>query len=77
MAESRLIRMSAPKRKTSTAVDDAPTVNSLTTLSPSTIYRKIKRGEFPAPTTIGGVRLWRESDVHDWINRLFSSRVEG
>lgn len=77
MAESRLIRMSAPKRKTTTAVGDAPTVNSLTTLSPSTIYRKIKRGEFPAPTIIGGVRLWRESDVHDWINRLFSSRVEG
>ena len=33
----------------------------------SKIYEMIKRGEFPAGTMIGGVRVWDTATVDAWI----------
>jgi prophage regulatory protein len=38
-----------------------------TSLHRATIYRRVARGEFPAPQPIGGGRVaWRESDIETW-----------
>lgn len=42
-----------------------------TTMSESTIWMKVAKGEFIAPAKMGGLAVWRESDVDDWINKLF------
>ena len=45
-----------------------PEVLKLTGLSRSTLYRKIKAGQFPAPVSLGPRSVaWRESEVLDWI----------
>ena len=45
-------------------------VRNLTTLSKPEIYRRIKRGEFPAQVRLGASRVaWLESDVETWIKR--------
>jgi prophage regulatory protein len=37
-------------------------------LSRATIYRRIKRAEFPASLSLGGITVgWRESDINTWI----------
>ena len=47
-----------------------PQVRNLTTLSKPEIYRRIKRGEFPAQVRLGVSRVaWLESDVEAWIKR--------
>ena len=41
----------------------------MTTLSKSTIYRKIENEQFPKPINLGGrIAAWRESDVEQFIN---------
>ena len=45
-------------------------VIELTTLSKSTIYRLIKKNEFPRPVALRGmdkVRLFVKGEVQDWI----------
>lgn len=38
-----------------------------TSLHRATIYRRVAKGEFPAPQLIGGGRVaWRESDIEQW-----------
>ncbi|WP_419609479.1 helix-turn-helix transcriptional regulator [Thiolapillus sp.] len=52
-----------------------PTIQWLTTqetmtlaqTSRTTMYKKIKAGEFPQPIKIGKKSLWVESEINDWI----------
>jgi prophage regulatory protein len=45
-------------------------VTRLTTLHHATIYRMIKRDEFPKQIRISRKRVvWRASDVEAWLNR--------
>jgi predicted DNA-binding transcriptional regulator AlpA len=38
--------------------------------SATTLWRKVKSGEFPAPIKLGAsITAWRASDVIDWIAR--------
>ncbi len=48
-------------------------VSKKTTLAKSTIWLKIARNEFVAPARIGGICVWKESDIDDWIERHFQS----
>lgn len=48
-------------------------VSKKTTLAKSTIWLKIAKQEFVAPTRIGGICVWKESDVDDWIESHFQS----
>ena len=56
-----------------------PAVIEQTTLSRATIYRKIKKGAFPKPVSLGERNVinspvaWRGQDVADWINSLPSA----
>ena len=44
-------------------------VQNLTTLSKTTLYAKIKAGEFPRPLSLGKQHVaWRASDVKAWIH---------
>ena len=46
-----------------------PEVLRLTGLSRSTLYRKLKEGDFPRPVQLGKRAVaWRESEVIAWIN---------
>ena len=46
-----------------------PEVVRLTGLSRSTLYRKVKEGDFPLPVKLGKRAVgWRESEVIAWIN---------
>jgi len=47
-----------------------------TTLSKSTLWGKISKGEFLAPTKIGGIDFWKQSDVNEWIERHFTKPEE-
>jgi predicted DNA-binding transcriptional regulator AlpA len=47
-------------------------VSRKTTLAKSTIWLKIAKQEFVAPTRIGGICVWKESDVDDWIESQFA-----
>ena len=51
-----------------------PEVERMTAMSASSIYRKMKLGQFPRPRKIGpgiqGSVAWRESEVREWVNRL-------
>jgi len=45
-----------------------PEVTSETGLSRSTIYQKIKRGEFPPPIRLGARAVaWESSAIEEWI----------
>jgi prophage regulatory protein len=44
-----------------------------TTLAKSTIWLKIAQGEFIRPIRIGGISVWKESDVDDWIESQFQN----
>lgn len=48
-------------------------VSKKTTLAKSTIWLKIAKQEFVAPARIGGICVWKESDVDDWIESHFQS----
>lgn len=48
-----------------------PDVLKRTTLSRSTLYRRVREGAFPRPLDLGGGMIrWRESDVTQWIEGL-------
>ena len=48
-----------------------PEVEALTGLSRSSIYLRMKRGDFPAPVRISTNSVaWRASDVDEWIATL-------
>ena len=50
-------------------------VKHITTLSHTTIYKLIKRGEFPAPLKITGKSsAWLYSEIIEWIDRLKVAR---
>lgn len=53
----------------------APEVFELTGLRRTTIYEKVKAGDFPAPVKLS-VRsvAWRLAEVEDWINSRQSTR---
>ena len=43
-------------------------VEEITGLSPSSIYRLMKSGEFPRPVRVGRTAVrWRESDITAWV----------
>ena len=67
MNSLQFIRLEPPKKKGQAVQYKAPTVCGLTTLSRATIYRLIARGDFPAPATVSGRSLWRESDILAWV----------
>ena len=46
-----------------------PAVLELTGLSRTTIWRMVKRGEFPQPVALGArARGWRASEVQEWMD---------
>ena len=45
-------------------------VIQLTTLSKSTIYRRMSEGLFPRNITSGGIALWRNKDITSWISAI-------
>jgi len=46
-----------------------PQVREITGLGRSTIYAKIKAGEFPAPVNLGTRAVaWRSTDVTGWVD---------
>ena len=46
-----------------------PQVRERTGLSRATIYRRIRRGEFPIPLDLGGGQLgWAEEEVDIWVS---------
>lgn len=50
-----------------------PTVESMTTLSTSEIYRRIEAGTFPAQIKLGTKAVaWLEHEVNDWINQTIA-----
>ena len=43
-------------------------VSRVTSLSRTTLYRMVERGQFPAPRRISAARVaWRESVVQAWL----------
>ena len=48
-----------------------PEVAEVTGLSKTTIWRRVKSGDFPAPLRLGSLTTrsvgWREGDVEKWI----------
>lgn len=60
--------MHAPIDRASDTLLRLPDVIRRTKLSRTTIYRRIGRGEFPAPVKIGeNSSAWYESEVGAWI----------
>jgi prophage regulatory protein len=55
-----------------------PDVKSLTGLSRSTIYLRIKEGTFPTPISIGERAVgWIDSEIENWLEeRIKSSRSD-
>ena len=44
------------------------TVRQITSLSTSTLYAMMARGEFPRPLRLGKRAVgWREADLRDWL----------
>lgn len=52
------------------ALMDFRAVSKATTLGKSTIRRKVTEGEFPAPTKLGRVNVWRASAIQAWIDSV-------
>lgn len=47
-------------------------VQSRTSLSRTSLWRLVRKGEFPAPARLGGNRIaWLESSVSAWIAQQF------
>jgi prophage regulatory protein len=56
-----------------------PAVKEKTSLSTSTIYRGVERGDFPKPVRLSPRSVaWVENEVEAWIEqRIEASRQEG
>jgi len=47
-----------------------PTVKEKSGLSRSTIYLRIKKGDFPKPISLGDRAVgWLEKDIEDWLEQ--------
>lgn len=47
-----------------------PEVKTRTGLSRSSIYLRVRRGNFPKPIALGGRAVgWVEAEIEDWLNR--------
>lgn len=68
-----------PPQETPPRLLRRPTVEALTGLSRSGIYDRIRRGEFPAPVSLGASAVaWVESEVNAWIQaRIEAGRTTG
>jgi prophage regulatory protein len=53
-------------------IDD---VANKTTLAKSTIWLKISQGNFIPPARIGGISVWKQSDVDAWIQKHFDQQT--
>jgi prophage regulatory protein len=48
-------------------------LKELIPLSRSTLWRRVKNGQFPQPISLGGIAVgWKLSDVKAWINNKTS-----
>ena len=49
-----------------------PEVVEITGLSRTTIWRRVKSGDFPVPVRLGSLATrsvgWRESQINDWLD---------
>jgi prophage regulatory protein len=53
-------------------------VQRITGLSRSTIYAKVKQGDFPKPIKLGERSVgWLENEVHGWIEQKIKERNMG
>jgi len=53
-------------------------VKTLTTLSRSTIYKKVAEGTFPAPIKLGDRAVaWLETEIVNWIEHRIESHRSG
>jgi len=53
-------------------------VKTLTTLSRSTIYKKVAEGTFPAPIKLGDRAVaWLETEIVNWIDQRIESHRSG
>ncbi|MGL5843147.1 MAG: helix-turn-helix transcriptional regulator [Aeromonas hydrophila] len=51
-------------------------VEAATSLSRSTIYDMMSKGQFPKPVRLGAQRVaWRERDIIEWLEHQVSSAV--
>jgi len=55
-----------------------PSVKQQTGLSRSTIYLRVKEGQFPKPVSLGGRSVgWIESEIQAWLEeQISSSRID-
>lgn len=50
----------------------------LTSLSRTSLWKRVKDGEFPKPIALGGVRkAFVKSEIEEWIGALVAERDEG
>lgn len=56
-----------------------PDVLEMTCLSRTTLWRRVKAGDFPAPFKLGAGRAvaWLESDVSQWLIDQADHRMKG
>lgn len=56
-----------------------PEVQRITGLSRTGIYDRVRRGEFPAPVSLGGSAVaWVQAEVNTWIQaRIEAGRTTG
>ena len=55
-----------------------PSVKQQTGLSRSTIYLRLKEGQFPKPVSLGGRAVgWIEAEIQAWVEeQISSSRID-
>ncbi len=51
-----------------------PEVRALVGLGTTSIYDKIKKGEFPKQVKLGRLSGWVEAEVQEWISRQIGAR---
>lgn len=60
-------------------------VQAMTGMGRSTVWRRVREGEFPPPRRVGAVTFWLESEVVEWLRsqpiaygaRVAAKRVSG
>lgn len=51
-----------------------PEVRAMVGLGTTSIYDKIKKGEFPTQVKLGRLSGWVEAEVQEWISRQIGAR---
>lgn len=55
-------------RKTDLVGRPSKGIRGLIPFSPTTLWRKVRAGEFPAPVKLSaGVTAWRVEDIREWM----------